>query len=248
MMTAYPVAGKKKSFDICLAFVRGCGGQIGTKLRDGPAFFYGVDESNVDIWRAVRADGRDWYYCDNSYFDDSRQDTFRVTKNRLQHSGFGRTTGKRFDALDVAIKPWRTAGEHIVVCPQSTPFMRNVIGYSGDWLEHTLAALKNSTQRPIRVRGWSADKGKLAATLQQDLAGAHALVTWSSAAAITAVLSGVPVVTMGQCAAERMAGSLTALEALPMLDRVEWAGVLADNEWSLDEMRDGTAWRALNGA
>ena len=134
-VTAYTVAFKKKSMDICLAFVRGCGGQIGTTLRDGPAVFYGVDASNEAIWREVKASGRDFFYVDNSMFDSARQSHFRVTKNRLQHTGIGTSDGKRFRALGIDIAPWRAGGAHIVVCPQSDAFMR-FAGYTGRYLFH----------------------------------------------------------------------------------------------------------------
>lgn len=246
IVTAYPVAGKKKSFEICLAFVRGCDGQIGTSHRpEGAAVFYGVDASNEAIWKAVRASGQDFYYVDNSCFDTARQSYFRVAKNRLQHTGVGTSDGKRFRALGIEIKPWRTAGEHIVVCPQSTPFMRTVVDYqNGDWTANMLAKLRAETTREIRLRSWSPDKGKLAATLGQDLVSAHALVTWSSAAAVTAVLAGVPVlVESPDCAARPMSGQ--DIGSLPTPDRETWAGVLADNEWTLDEMRSGKAWSHL---
>jgi hypothetical protein len=74
---------------------------------------------------------------------------------------------------------------------------------------------------------------------------AHALITWSSAAAVMAVLAGVPVVTMGPCAAAPMAGDIADVENLPQPERESWAGVLADNQWTLDEMRAGKAWEAL---
>jgi hypothetical protein len=245
-VTAYPCAGKKKSFEICLAFVRGCGGQIGTSHRPGgAAVFYGIDSSNAAVWKAVRASGQDFFYVDNSVFDSARQTQFRVTKNRLQHTGLGISDGKRFRALGVEIKPWRTAGEHIVVCPQSAPFMRTVANYEGgDWTANMLARLRAETTREIRLRSWSPDKGKSAATLGQDLISAHALVTWSSAAAVTAVLAGVPVLVESQdCVARPMSGQ--DIGALPTPDRENWAGILADNEWSLDEMRKGIAWQHL---
>lgn len=244
-MTAYPVANKKKSFEICLAWTRGCGGQIGTTLRDGDAFFYGVDDSNEAVWREVLKSGRDFWYCDNAYFDGARQQYFRVTKNALQHSGAGDSDGLRFAELGVPIKPWRTAGEHIVVCPQSTPFMKTIAQYQGDWLRDAVAALEAHTRRPLRIRAWSADKGKLAATLKDDLAGAHALVTWSSAAAVTALLEGVPVVANGPGCAASMSGWIADMENLPQPPRETWAAVLADNQWTLDELRRGDAWAKL---
>jgi hypothetical protein len=247
-LTAYPVHGKKKSFDICLAFVRGAGGQIGTTLREGDAFFYGVDATNSREWEGVLSSGQTYWYCDNSYFDASRQRIFRVTRNALQHSGLGSSDGKRFKALGLDIAPWRKAGSHVVVCPQSDHFMHVIAGYPGNWLDETVSGLRQVTDREIRVRPWSGNKSVLSSTLSADLVGAHALVTWSSAAAVTAILAGVPVIAMGQCAASTMsAGAIEDLENLPMRDdRERWASVLADNEWTLDEFRSGAAWRSLN--
>lgn len=247
MVTGYPVAHKKKSFDICLAFVRGCGGSIGTNLREGPAVFYGVDDSNVEIWNAVRARGDDWFYIDNSYFDSARQQRFRVAKNRLQHTGAGESDGKRFAELGIEIAPWRESGEHIVVCPQSGPFMKTIAGYAGVWESTAVAFLKARTHREVRVRSWSPNKSVLASTLGEDLRGAHALMTWSSAASVTAILAGVPAIVQSpDCAARVMAGDGSSIERLPMPhNRANWAGVLADQEWSLNEMQQGMAWQSL---
>jgi hypothetical protein len=247
-MTAYPVAGKSKSLEICRAFVDGCGGAIvhtAEELADGPAFFYGVDRSNVHLWRQAKERGG-FYYCDNSYFDGTRQAYFRVTKNRLQHSGEGVSTGERFRALKIAVEPWRDPGEWVVVCPQSDEFMKLVVAYGRDWFADALADLAPYKKR-LRVRAWNRDKKALSATLAQDLDGAKCLVTWSSAAAVTALLKGVPVVVgSSDCAARRMGGNIFRIDELPRPDgRENWAGVLADNQWTVGEMRSGVAWRAL---
>lgn len=248
MVTAYPVANKKKATEICEAFARGCGGKLATTLQPGPAFFYGVDHSNRGIWEAVLADGRDYFYADNSFFDSRRQASFRVAKNRLQHAGTGISSGARFAALGIPVAPWRAAGNHFVVCPQSDHFMRVLAGYDGDWGRDIVAYLRANSRRPIRCRDWNPNKGALAATLHHDLVGAHALITWSSAAAVTAILAGVPaIVHSNDCVARTLAGDPWLLEDLATPDRLNWAGVLADHEWSLAEFRDGTAWKALNG-
>ncbi len=254
MIYCYPVSGKQKSLDICKAFAAGCGAQIlvdAEQLQPGPAFFYGVDASNAHLWKAVRANAQqDFYYCDNSYFDDARQQYFRITKNRLQHTGFGVSNKQRFDDLGIDNRPLRNRGSHIVVCPQSDSFMETIVGYQGNWASDTMKALGGISKRSVRLRLWSGDKAKLASTLGEDLEGAHALVTWSSAAAITAVLSGVPAFVSKQCAAAPVAN--LALERMetpifcgPAYIR-NWAGVLADNQWTLDEMRRGIAWDALS--
>ena len=254
MVTAYPVAGKAKSLDICRAFVEGCGGIVSTNaqtLFDGPAFFYGVDSSNKHLFDAALYDtAREFYYCDNSYFDNSRQQFFRVTRNQLQHSGLGRSNGKRFAALGIPIAPWRRQGAHVVVCPQSESFMHDIAKYPGDWLHDTTQRLRAASPlRELRVRAWSSDKGALASTLAQDLVNAHALVTWSSAAAVTAILAGVPAFCSAFCAAWPIANKSLALIEHPERPdgRENWAGVLADNQWTINELRSGKAWSDLHG-
>ena len=74
-------------------------------------------------------------------------------------------------------------------------------------------------------------------------------MTCASNAAVEALLSGVPVFCTGPCAAYRMGKpDVTEIEtpALPD-DRERWARVLAANQWTLDEMADGTCWRELQG-
>lgn len=249
---AYPIARKAKSMEICRAFVEGCCGALAvnaTHLFPGPAFFYGVDESNVNLWREAKARGN-YYYCDNSYFDPSRQSYFRITRDALQHSGRGESDGSRFAALGITIKPWRDGGKHVVVCPQSVAFMKLVVGqFDRDWFVDAIAVLNAHRPRiPIKVREWDRDKTALAATLGDDLKDALALVTWSSAAAITAILEGVPAVVLSDdCAAKPMSSSLYRLDEPRRPAREIWAGVLADNQWTLDEMRSGFTWNAMQG-
>lgn len=252
MVTAYPVAGKLKSVDLCRAFVQGCGGAIAhapAQLMEGTAFFYGVDASNQHIFDQVLREGREFYYCDNAYFDKSRQAYFRVTRNRLQHDGSGTSNGARFRALGISIAEWRTQGDHVVVCPQSSHFMRNIVKNENGLNALVSKVVGEHPSCSLRVRDWSPDKGALSATLEDDLRGALGLVTYSSAAAITAVLNGIPVICDESCAAWAMASDIFDLKAAPAnwTERERWASVLADNQWTVDEIRFGQAWADLRG-
>lgn len=254
-VNAYPVLGKQKSIDICKDFLLGCKepGQLvlgGTDLLEGDSFFYGVDSSNLHFWRQarMRRHGGSFYYCDNSYFDSARQEFFRVTKNALQHSGRGYSDGRRFAGLGIEIKPWHADGKHIVICPQSDFFMREIAGYAGNWCDDMIHRLSHISPRPLRIRMWSPDKGKLASTLPQDLEHAHCLITWSSAAAISALLTGVPVFCDQQCAAFPLSSSIDGDFERPRHpeNRLDWASVLADNQWTRMEMRVGRTWNDLH--
>lgn len=254
VVNCYPMHAKAKSVEICKAFAQGCRGVVSRPNEHWlpePSFFYGISNENQEHWSQALLHQRDidWYYSDNSYFDKTRGTHFRVTKNRLQHSGLGTSDGKRFASLGIEIKSWRTAGRHIVVCPQSDDFMRRIVGYNGDWLADITQALLLRTERPLKVRHWQRDKAAAAATLHEDLRDAWALVTWSSAAAIEAILAGIPAVVSGQCAAKPVSIQMDDIDdADPQgIDRYEWAAVLADNQWTLDEFRRGVAWSALHG-
>lgn len=76
------------------------------------------------------------------------------------------------------------------------------------------------------------------------LRDAAVLITHGSSAAIDAVLAGVPVITMGQCAASPISQDLYAPRFTPPPDdRLrEWAAALAWCQWTIEEFRSGEAW------
>lgn len=245
---AYPIPGNLKSLKICQAFAQGnrdCYVVRDNSLRhEGDAFFYGVTFDNEHIWRSVLYDDNCVvWYCDNAYFDCCRQQYFRITQNALQHNGMGKSNGERFEQLratyDIQVQPWREQGEHIVLTPQSDSFMSMPADYEGNWTVNTRRQLEAVTTRLIRVREWNREKSPSVGQLADDLQGAHALVTYTSAAAITAVMAGVPVVVHSSSVAAIMAGGMLDIEHLPTPDRSNWLGLLADNQFTLEEMRNG---------
>lgn len=246
-LAAYPLPAKRKSVELCSAFVQAAGGEVVTDGRwrpDAVAVFYGVGDANLPVWQAVRGLGMPFVYLDNAYFDAARGTYFRATLNGLQHSGAGASDGTRLAKLGVQIEPWRTGGSYVLLCPQSEIYMRHVAGYEGDWLACALA--RSAGDVPVRMRPWSPDKPKLVATLRADLLAARAVITYSSAAAVGAVLAGVPVVVSVNSAAARFSSTLIDSPRRPDDDeRRRWAGVLADNQFTREELCSGYAWQVL---
>jgi hypothetical protein len=78
----------------------------------------------------------------------------------------------------------------------------------------------------------------------------HCLVTFSSIAAVEAVLLGKPAIVLGPSAAHSVCShDCSDIETpfIPTLDEVEeWAAHLAYCQFTEVDMRDGTAWRTLN--
>lgn len=203
--------------------------------------WYGVRPPQLPLWRQAQAESRTWFYADNSLFDCVREQQFRITRNALQPTAIMPSDGKRFTALKQTVRPWKRDGRHIIVCPQSDEFMRTLCGID-DWLGSTIAELKLHTNRPIIIRR----KGDRPLTL--DLKNAWCLVTHMSAAAVEAIINGVPAICTGACAAQSVSRRWLQLIENPLYaERQPWLNWLADNQWSVDSIRDGTAWRALNG-
>ena len=229
MLIGFPVPGKAKSAMLVDAFIAGA-----PRAAIGSVFF-GVKEGNVGDWRRVLHKGGDWYFLDNAYFDKSRGTMFRVTKNALQHTGIGETDGLRFDRLGIPIRPMdfnRPGG--VLVVEQSLDHMHYVLN-DPRGLHHLLVGISPSVQT---WRYWTANKPKAQTTLAEALRGARMLITHTSAAAVEATLAGVPVRCDLRCAAHP--------EHWAEQGRLQWAGVLADNQFTLNELKDGTAWRKLN--
>lgn len=250
-VVAYPVFKKQKSVAICEIFLEGVPSDASIEGN----VFYGVTELNFKAWSAarsqLRASGKPYYYIDNSYFDKARDVQYRVSKNSLQFKGPRESDGSRFAALGYELKPWRSIDEgHIVVCVQSPTFMRYSLGGGAMrqtplrlmWIPERIDELKRRWPgREIRVREWSSNKPVQMRTLHDDLKGAGLLVTHSSAAAVEAVIEGVPVIVDKVSAlAELICSSDTGDQRLKFLN------ALADNQWTLDEIKNGSAWRWLN--
>lgn len=247
----YPQPGKEKSQLLLSAFVAGARGFLSNasaSLHPGASAFYGTVGLEALFARA-RAAGP-WYYLDNAYFDRGRHRFFRISRNALQAPGRTPAPG-RLAALGLEIRPPRAGGAHIVVVEQSDYHMRELGGWPGGleaWRARVLETLARHTDRPIRIRPWARDKLKAGRTLPDDLEGAWAVIAHQSAAANEALLAGVPAFVTGECAAAELANrDLARIEnpILPDERRHAWAARLAASQWTLDEMRDGTAWRAL---
>lgn len=232
VILAHPIKGKQKSVDICNAFAQGA-----PKSLIFANVFYGVNETNRRDWEIVKRSGQDWYFVDNSYFDAVRGRQFRITKNAVQidASCGGPTDGKRFAALGLTVKPHHPASTgYALVVEQSPSFMLDV-AQAPRWLD-TYAAFARSVGHEVKTRPWNRDKLKAQTTLKADLQGARYVITHSSAAAVEALLDGLSVVT----------SPMSAVTSIDEERKLFAMGVLADNQWTIDEIKSGKAWSWLN--
>lgn len=248
---------KGKMYDpILQSFVQGAGGRISTWSREEnsviPVVLRGVTKRKE--MRACREQGRDFYYIDTGYFGNGRKKTYhRVTLNDVQN--FGPIIDRprdRLAATQVQLTKFR-GGRSILLAPPSQKLLNLYDINLEDWLAQTQATLRLHTDRPIVVRTKQGRSVRVTTdTMEMALAqDVHCLVTFSSIAAVEALLLGKPVITLGPNAAAPLCSHrLDEIEnpRVPTLDEVEaLMAHLAYCQFTEPEMRDGTAWKILRG-
>lgn len=116
----------------------------------------------------------------------------------------------RLERVGVASYALRKAGREVIVLASRGIGPPGVASPRG-WTEETARQVRAQTDRRVRVRAHPGEGPRI--PLEQDLADAWCVVTWASAAALQAMLLGVPV-----------------FHCCPT-----WIGRLASNRWSADK-------------
>ena len=170
--------------------------------------------------------------------------------------------------LNIHLKPWRTQGNHILLCLQRDG------GWSMggvevlDWAMKIILQLRRYTNRTIRIRAHPGDKRakkycdrlmKLCVgrrllnvelstpdtSLEHDLKNCWAVVNHNSSPAVGAAIEGIPVfVTDPERSQVREIAEtrLDKIETPITPDRDAWIQRLSQFHWSHQELQDGTAW------
>lgn len=254
----YLNTAKGNAREMMEVFAAGSGAEITTNLELVPgreAVLWGVDRLTLPLWQEIVKTKTPYWYVDNGYFRSkwSGGDYYRITRNAEQCTGDGESDGARWRALGLKFQPWRKSGTHILIACQSDFWHeRHGDGSAAEFARRVTKRLMQITsafdvKRPIIVRGKPIG-GHKEPPLAEQLADCWAVVTYSSMVATDALLAGVPAFVLAPGAAAPVTHSdLWEIER-PLYPggREHWAAVLADNQWRLGEIRDGTAWRMLH--
>jgi hypothetical protein len=141
-------------------------------------------------------------------------------------------------AFNVAMRPWRRGGRHVVLALPGVTFGRALGIDVPLWLALIQRRLHAATDRPIHVRPKTT-------TEPLDLTDAWALVTHSSNVAVDAVIAGIPVFVAPTSPAAPVGRTDLDIENPVMPDRTAWLASLMCQQFTLPEMANGTAWRLM---
>jgi hypothetical protein len=200
------------------------------------------------------------------------------TRTYLRYSfdGVFPTTGFYFDRdvdptrwskisrdLNLSLKPWRTQGNHILICLQRHGGW-SMGGLSVQaWLDQTIIQIRQySRKRPILVRTHPGDK-KIKSILKinhknvhlstnerlvDDLRNAWATVVYNSSPSVASIIEGTPAfitdpLPQHSQTYEVANTDLSRLENPEMPDRQAWIEKISMCHWNFEELRSGEAWR-----
>ena len=164
--------------------------------------------------------------------------------------------------------PWKTDGDHILICLQRNGGWSMHMKPVTEWLHETITKLRMYTDRKIIVRGHPGDVKELTKvnsrwlqtnwtnieirdpndkTLRQELMNVWATITYNSSPGVASVLCGVPVFVTDPIPQKSQTFPLcnTRLEEIenPMIgDREEFYHRLAQCHWNCNEVKSGEAW------
>lgn len=159
------------------------------------------------------------------------------------HNGSGRWFpggADRWAALGLKEKPYRKSGEHILVCGQRGIGSREMASPQ-DWHLDVANRLKYISEREIVVRPHPGKDKTKAPDIDAQLDGAWAVVVWSSAIALRALLRGIPVFYEAphHILAPAMEHGIRGINRPQYLDRQAAFESMAWAQWNIDEIRSG---------
>ena len=252
------------------AFVRGTPGPYKIyqfrdlkKLPEEDLTMYGILAGSGEVYKWCEQERRNFYFIDHGYFGNAHDHPhwFRITKNKhCQNVLQSRPTDRYEKNFKKNILPWNKTGKKILVLPP-TNAIANFFGVE-DWLGQTLKTLKNNTDREIDIREKPYNPtiavDHVGATIKIDRPTTHqgeivwpdyyATVTYNSNTAVASLTNGVPVFcdAVNSAVAPISETDFSRIETPKYEDRLELFASLAYNNFNLEEMSNGTAWRILN--
>lgn len=216
--------------------IRGCG------------VVWGLGHYNHSLVSKWMADGTPFIFTDMPYWGrwsgDNRHSCYwRLIPNAIHCNWIQDRPADRFEKFDVPVSPWRSDGDHILICPSSQNL--ELLFNQHLWIQRTIDELRKYTKRPIKVRHKPRANGRsgpMVATtpLADDLRDAWAVVTLCSVVGVEAATMGIPVFCHDSSPCAPIGNlSLASIEDPLMLNRESWLSNLAYYQYTEAEMRDG---------
>lgn len=248
-MVLHPVLGRVHQGDAMRSLALGVAKQ-GIEVLPARPQDWGQD-TDIDVWWGnPRDDAARNLILEAGYINGNSGNYIRdrlrfvsVSWDRMH----GRSTwnleapADRWEALGIRMKPWRMNDGYVLICDQ-------VPGDSAapdapDWWSSV--AERFEPDREVIYRPHPIATGLQLAPLKTALEGARFCFTWSSTAAIEAVIEGVPTWALDPGSMARPVCAHSEDDGAHLIKREQWAYNLAYRQWTLTELESGEAWETI---
>lgn len=261
----YGASNSKPVFDAVEQGLRTLGHDIVQKGEDIPVIWsvlwHGKMASNKPVWDKFRNRNQPVMVLEVGGI--KRGTTWKVGINGINRDAFFGDAGNdsgRSNLLNLKLKPWRTDGEHILLCGQhDRSHQWNLLPSMERWAVETVENIRSYTDRPIVFRPHprcpvtNIEKRFKNVIRQQpkqipgsyddfdmQFQNIYCTVSWTSNPGIHSVIEGVPSYTSPSSLAWPVSiKSLTNLDNPPLPDRTQWLNDYAYTEWTVKEIARG---------
>ena len=240
------------------AFAEGCGATW-TDLEginnntQWPMIFSGVTiMAPID---QARRHGLDYWYIDTGYLGNHKRKSYlRVCKNSIHATGaLVDRPRDRLDRLQVDTARIQRGDDILIVPPDRKQASHWPIGTPESWLDDTIQAIQQHTDRRIRIRQRPPSRTvrQKHDTFRNAVSdNVHAVVVFISAAGVESVLHDIPVISLGPSACVQVSPwGVAQIDQVPDIDadlKEAWMRHLSYCQFTEHEMRLGQAWQILN--
>ena len=240
------------------AFAEGCGATW-TDLEginhntQWPMIFSGVTiMAPID---QARRHGLDYWYIDTGYLGNHKRKSYlRVCKNSIHATGaLVDRPRDRLDRLQVDTARIQRGDDILIVPPDRKQASHWPIGTPESWLDDTIQAIQQHTDRRIRIRQRPPSRTvrQKHDTFRNAVSdNVHAVVVFISAAGVESVLHDIPVISLGPSACVQVSPwGIAQIDQVPDIDadlKEAWMRHLSYCQFTEHEMRLGQAWQILN--
>lgn len=232
-------------------------GWVGTTLR-GPHIQ--LRQNVIDSQRVMSIDGSCFKFADrqNKFLRYSLDGVFYNTNNYSNLDSGSEKWNRIQQELNLEYRPWRTNGNHILICGQRDGGWSMKGTNMETWLIDTVKKIRTVSSRPIVVRPhpffpvnpskfFEFDRVSVSNKmhLAQDLEGAWAAVFFNSSSSVAAALHGIPLFCEdSDCVSYKVSSdNINLIETPVMPVRDQWLWDLCAAHWTDEESQQGLIWQ-----
>lgn len=254
------------------AFLQGCQ-QLGINTVENTSdadaaviwsvLWHGRMKENQQIYQYFRSQGKPVYVLEVGML--KRGQTWKLGVNGTGVDCYNFTpTEDRIQKLGLQLKDWQKSGVNIVVAVQRSDSEQwNGLPPTTVWLNDTIKALRQHTDRPIIIRPHPRQRiQSIPGTVIESpvaipgsydsfdfnrcLNSAWAVINWNSGAGPQAIINGVPAFVGASSLASSIANfDLSQIENPLRLERDKWLNQIAHSEWYIHELSTGLPLQRL---